>query len=79
MYECYFDPRPQWKGWFVYQKPYMGDTEFQEFLNCKNHDGRIFIKMMLCILFSVNKMHQVYFKGTPAKAFRKKNINIHYA
>lgn len=49
-----------------------GDTEFQEFLNCKNHDGRIFIKMMLCILFSVNKMHQVYFKGTPAKAFRKK-------
>lgn len=35
--------------------------------------------MMLCIFFSVNKMHQVYFKGTPAKAFRKKNINIHYA
>lgn len=28
--------------------------------------------MMLCIFFSVNKMHQVYFKGTPAKAFRKK-------
>lgn len=27
---------------------------------------------MLCIFFSVNKMHQVYFKGTPAKAFRKK-------
>lgn len=32
---------------------------------------------MLCIFFSVNKMHQVYFKGTPAKAFRKKKISTY--
>lgn len=30
-------------------------------LNCKNYDGSIFIKIMFCIFFSVNKMYQVYF------------------
>lgn len=63
---------------FVYQKPNMADTEFQEFLNCQNHDGSIFIKIMLCIFFSVNKMHQVYFQKVHLqKLSEKKNISTY--
>lgn len=62
---------------FVYQKPNMADTEFQEFLNCQNHDGSIFIKIMLCIFFSVNKMHQVYFQKVHLQKLSEKKKYQH--
>lgn len=58
---------------FVY-----GGYRISGILNCKNHDGSIFIKIMLCIFFSVNKMHQVYFQKVHLqKLSEKKNISTY--
>lgn len=63
MYECYFDFGFQWKGWFMFcvLEIKYGGYRILGILNCKNYDGSIFIKIMFCIFFSVNKMYQVYF------------------
>lgn len=79
MYEFYFDPRPQWKGWFMLcvSETKYGGYRISGILNCKNHDGSIFIKIMLCIFFSVNKMHQVYFQKVHLQKLSEKKKYQH--
>lgn len=72
-------PRPQWKGWFMLcvSETKYGGYRISGILNCKNHDGSIFIKIMLCIFFSVNKMHQVYFQKVHLQKLSEKKKYQH--